>query len=287
MRVFGWSIVALVAVGVGACGDGSEDVRAGTPTRDPNQRYEVDATVLSSNEHGPELCAGAIAASLPPQCGGPPIANFDWSSVEDKESAGDTTWAELHLVGTFDGTTFTLTAPPEPPVREPQPPEPRFDTPCATPAGGWRVVDDAKISNPHWIAVGQYAREQPDFAGSWVDQSINPDGPTNDETKLVLNLRFTDDLDTHERETRARWGGPLCVSEARHTQASLQEVQSVVSSDEAKAAGLQTLSASVDEVRNLVEIEALLADEVVEQWVDERFGPGIVELRGRLRPVDD
>src|SRR4051812_3796459 len=37
--------------------------------------------VLQNASHGPQLCLGPVAFSLPPQCGGPDIANWDWGKV--------------------------------------------------------------------------------------------------------------------------------------------------------------------------------------------------------------
>src|SRR5258705_14025738 len=78
------------------------------------RRYTIDATVLQSGNDGPELCAGLIARSLPPQCGGFPLEQFRWEDVPTKRSVHGTTWADLHLVGTFDGHAFVLTAKPSP-----------------------------------------------------------------------------------------------------------------------------------------------------------------------------
>ena len=67
------------------------------------------------------------------------------------------------------------------------------------------------------------AEAEPDFAGFWVDQF--PDQPPyggNDPTRLVVNVRFTGDLERHERELRKVWGGALCVSQAERTQAELE-----------------------------------------------------------------
>lgn len=56
-----------------ACAERDRD--AGVPrqaAQRPEQRYETTATVLESRDHGPELCLGVVALSLPPQCRGLP-----------------------------------------------------------------------------------------------------------------------------------------------------------------------------------------------------------------------
>jgi len=66
------------------------------------------ATVMDTGE--PELCLGAVAESYPPQCGGLPMAGWDWKDYEgvfDRE--GDIRWGMFAVTGTFDGITFTVT----------------------------------------------------------------------------------------------------------------------------------------------------------------------------------
>ncbi len=102
------------------------------------QEYETHTTVLESPQHGPELCLGGVATSLPPQCGGVPITNWDWDEVDDDESRNGTTWVSAHVRGTYDGERFTLTAPPGPFVpQETENPE-RFQPACNEPD----VVDE-------------------------------------------------------------------------------------------------------------------------------------------------
>src|SRR5688572_15691269 len=75
-------------------------------------RYEGSGTVLDKKGVGPQLCLGAVASSLPPQCGGIPLVGWDWGKVEGEQTAGETTWGEYRVVGTFDGTRLTPTEPP-------------------------------------------------------------------------------------------------------------------------------------------------------------------------------
>ena len=58
----------------------------------------------------PELCLGAVAESYPPQCGGLPIAGWDWEDHDGVfEREGDIRWGLFAVTGTCDGTTFTVT----------------------------------------------------------------------------------------------------------------------------------------------------------------------------------
>ena len=110
-------ICVLLTVGVASCDRATErpTTEAARPSPSPGVTqssgvdgpvYRAPATVLQEGSRRPELCVGAIQASLPPQCGGPPIANWDWVLVDDEESAGDVTWVDIEVVGRYDGRRF-------------------------------------------------------------------------------------------------------------------------------------------------------------------------------------
>jgi hypothetical protein len=255
---------------------------ATTPAASPltAPRFEITATVLESPRHGPQLCAGGMLLSLPPQCGGPPVEPWDWAAVTDETSAGGTTWGSAHLVGTYDGT-FHLTEPPGPPARPPNAPTELAGSPCAVPHGGWRVADPARMGTGDLDATTGYAFHQPDVAGVWLSWPAGPTpGNDADYTRAVLNLAFTGDLDRHRREARERWGGALCVTQLPRALKDLRRIQ-----DALRDGPFDLLSNGVDEPANVVEAEVLIADDAARRWVDERFGPGVVVLTGRLQPV--
>lgn len=252
----------------------------------PPQRYTASATVLESRDHGPQLCLGGVATSLPPQCGGPDIVGWDWSLVDDEESASGTTWGTYSVVGTWDGSSLTLTEPPGPPVHQ-EGSGMDFSTPCDPPPGGWAVTDESKATQEGLDSALSYANGQADFAGAWLDQSINPAAQQepvdheamNDPTKLVLNLRFTGNLQAHESAVRSVWGGPLCITEARHRLDELRSIQQQLQGE------LDALSSSVNEVTGVVEVTVIVAEEDTQQQLDERYGEGVVQLTGALQPV--
>ncbi|WP_436794279.1 hypothetical protein [Actinospongicola halichondriae] len=283
---FLWPIVALTLF-VAACADDGTPVATdddgGTtaPAAPSDATYTATTTVLESADHGPQLCLGGVAESYPPQCGGPDIVGWDWSTL-DAESANGTTWGEFTVVGTWDGDTFTVTEPPTDPVYDDVSGPTDFATPCEAPDGGWSVIDEATATDEGQQAAAAYAQAQTDFAGLWVDQSMNSAATElgmNDPTKLVLNVRFTGDLDRHESELRSRFGGALCVSEAERTEAELRSIQDEV------FGSLDAFHASTDIVRGVVEIGVAVADPAVQAELDETYGAGVVELVGALRPV--
>lgn len=67
------------------------------------------ATVMDTGS--PELCLGPVAESYPPQCGGPPLAGWDWAAYDGHyDQQGDVRWGVFYVTGTWDGTTFTATS---------------------------------------------------------------------------------------------------------------------------------------------------------------------------------
>ena len=269
-------IPALIATfAIAGCGDDATQVPAGRPLDDTI--YAVTATVLESRDHGPQLCVGAVALSLPPQCGGPDIVNWNWDEAPAKETSNGVTWGRYIVAGTFDGERFTLTEPPQPPEMSTQMSSVDFTSPCEEPPGGWQVVDQTKVTDEALSTTLQVVNTDPEFAGAWIDQN----GGENDPQRMVLNLRFTADLDRHEREVRETWGGALCITEAEHPLQELMQIQ-----DELTERG-GFLSIAADQVRNVVEVTVILdRDGEVQREMDERYGEGVVEVESALKPAE-
>jgi hypothetical protein len=284
-------LLAALSIVAAGCGDGGTATGDGTTPSGgaaDGTRYQASTMVLESPDHGPQLCLGDVAASFPPQCGGPDVIGWDWAAVDDAESANGTTWGDYTVVGTWDGEALTLTEPPRAPEPEgAEPDDTQFDTPCPTPAGGWGVVDEPTATQEAMDRAAAYARSQPDVGGVWLDQSINPaaqrepidEEAMNDPRRLVLNLSFTGDLARHEAAVRQVWGGALCVSEAPASAAELAAIRSEV---EAEIGAF--LWSSVDETTGRVEI-GVAVDDGAQERLDERYGPGVVEVQARLQPV--
>ena len=234
----------------------------------------------------PELCLGAVAESYPPQCSGLPIVGWDWAKVAGQfEKSGDTRWGSFVLTGTFDGTTFTMTKPAQSlatydPMPDPGDDPNPFATPCAEPDGGWAVVDPATTDDQAMQQVFEKAAQLDGYAGAWMDQSPNlstDEGEMNDPTKLVVNVLVTGDVEAAEAELRKVWGGALCVSQAKYTEADLQAIQLQLQ----KVPGLLTSNAQND----LVTAEVIHDDGTIQAWADEEYGEGRVVFTSALKPA--
>ena len=254
------------------------------PTAVGVPRYSVDATVLQNAAHGPQLCL-SVADSLPPQCGGTPIVGWDWTKVAKKETMHSVTWGDYHLVGAYDGKTFTITEPPT----APHPPRsfalPSFTTPCPTPPGGWVVVDRSHFSIDDYNAFSTAAQDQPDSAGMWVDSTTPVDGAVNLSPETVMTVAFTGNLDVHRAQLRALWGGPICVVQRPHSTAELHLIAQALSGAVGTQLGLHVEYALTDAVNNRVELSALVATPAEQRQLDEKYGSGVVHLTGVFTQV--
>jgi hypothetical protein len=246
-------------------------------------RLRVQATVLQNAQHGPQLCQ-AVAESLPPQCGGPDIAGWNWGAVRH-DSAQGSKWGIYLLIGTFDGKTFTLTEPAKAPDDNATPSAvttPDFTSPCPPPADGWKPVDPAKATDEALNQANMLASQDPDFGGLWIDQPVPVADPTprNDPQQLVLNATFTRDLARHEAELREVWGGALCVSQARHTEAELRRIQDELIREPG------VVSSSIDVTTGTVTVEVFLALQSRQRDLDAKYGTGLVRLQGVMQPLN-
>jgi hypothetical protein len=277
-------LAGCAAADVGGGGGGRAD--AAPAARPAGQRYEADATVLENSEHGPELCFG-VRDSLPPQCGGAPITNWDWDKVEGEARRSGVTWGSYHVIGTYDGTSFTV-AEAGPPRLAPTEAQAPFPPACPEPKGGWTLPDPARATEERLQAALAAARSQPDFAGAWVAYlaPFDPDA-TEDSREFVVNVAFTGDLDRHEADLRAAWGGRLCVARKARSFAELARVQREL--HQPGAAGedldLQIVTSGIDEVGNAVTVTVVHGADRAQAALDRRYGAGAVRVDSALKPV--
>ena len=220
--------------------------------------------------------------------------NWDWSAVSGYQSLAGTIWGAYTLTGTYDGSEFTMTRPPvhdehiEVPAAQATPDQ--FATPCPEPAGGWRVVDASRATEDSMEQTFQAARRLEGYAGSWMDQSINPASRSraddeddedawkmNDPTQLIINIMVTGDTTVAEAELREIWGGALCVSRARHSKTELLHVLDEV----LETPGLLSAGAR----RDHVELQVIYDDGSLQRELDDRFGAELVVVTPELRPT--
>lgn len=265
-----------------ACADPPANANGASAGSEPT-RYEADETVLESPDHGPELCLGGITDSLPPQCSGLPISGWVWTDVEDEETMGGTTWGQFHLVGTYDGESFTVLEVDR--YRPPPSERADFTPPCPEPASGWAVIDAAQATEADLQAVMRAAEDEPDSAGFWIDYIQEPMESISSENVIAI-AAFTGDLERHKTELREMWDGALCVAQHDRTQAELQGIQRELSGEVGEELGLEVTWSSASVVDNLVEVGVVVAGPEAVSAVGERYGPGAVLLVPALEPIE-
>ena len=287
LRVLALALVGAIALTSCGTGDGPPSGPSSPDPADPQQRYEATGTVLEGGGHGPELCLGGVAESLPPQCSGLPIVGWDWSAVEGEQSASGTTWGEYDVVGSYDGIVFTVLEVVGPATYDGGDVDP-IVAGCPEPAGGWTSVDVSRATEEDLSAAIQASEAEPDSASVWIDYV---EQPVDDEVPvppggIILTAAFTGDIDRHTIEIRELWGGPLCVVEHERTQQDLSRIQSELSGEAGRELGLVLTWSSTDVVTNTVQVGVIVADDALRAAVDERYGEGVVILFPALEPID-
>ncbi|MHA7264617.1 hypothetical protein ACX80W_15615 [Arthrobacter sp. TMN-37] len=111
------SVGAAAAVALVLSGCAGNRPAPGAAAADPLARTTASTelvgqgTVLQQDGGPARLCLGGVMESYPPQCSGPEIRGWDWSAVEQWETASGVTWGTYAVFGTWDGRRFTTTKP--------------------------------------------------------------------------------------------------------------------------------------------------------------------------------
>ncbi|MCI0545383.1 MAG: hypothetical protein L0Z49_13235 [Actinobacteria bacterium] len=258
-----------------------------TPTIE-DSTYRGAVTVIDAGD-APVVCAGGVAESLPPQCGGVPLVGLDWTDVPWAETASGVTWAEMTITVRYDTEQFHLLTAPEVaeyPLSDPV----DFTPPCDPPPGGWVWTNDPRATPQHMEDVIAYANGQADRSAVWV-YSLMDDPEEADQTgrqEYVVVALFTGDLGAHEAAMRELWGGPLCVALGATNARELEGIQAEVTNLllEGEVPGVVGFGYSyIDEIGGQVGAGALIITAEAETWAAERFGEGVVRFESTLIPT--
>jgi hypothetical protein len=308
MRALVPAAALLLALLCAACGSGEPGAVGGStgadddappptaPAPGSDQLYEADGIVLEDESHGPELCLGGIALSLPPQCDGVPLANWDWDAVDGAQSGSGTTWGEFHVVGTYTDGVLTVTevGPPDPAAPGAFGTVRSFTTSCPEPAGGWPGAEIGVAHEEAFAAGSAIAQSRPDHVALWVDYGgdLTPeevDQAMVDGTPVakIMNVVVTGDVAETEAAIRRAWKGPLCV--VKHegpTQRELHAVRAEAETFLQEELGLEMTWSQEGDLGLAAEVGVVIdVDGAGQAALDERYGAGMVKLFPGLRPV--
>ncbi|NPD03707.1 hypothetical protein HN031_03295 [Nocardioides sp. zg-1308] len=235
-----------------------------TPVPAGEVRTNGLVTVLDAGE-GPQMCLGAVAASYPPQCGGPAVEGFEWGEVGFEEASG-VRWGSYALTGTFDGTAFTASDAVPAALYDAmaEPEEQPLGAACETPG----TTDTAKATPEDLDATLAAAAALPGYATAWLSGS-------------TINVAVTEDAASAEAALRETWGGPLCVTTVEKTDADLNEVN-----QELQAALGEQLLTSGSFAPDSLDAQVVFDDGSIQEWADTTYGAGLVRVSSALTPVE-
>ena len=266
------------------------------PVLDSTELLEGNGTVLDDGR-GPQLCLGGVAESYPPQCSGVPLAGWAWGAVEGEESAAGTTWGDFHVVGTYDGETFTVTeaGPPVPDdgswgtVRD-------LTSLCPEPSGGWVAEDPGKAGEDAFGAGAAIAQGLPGYVTLWVTyaedlppEELDERASAGDPVLEIMNVVVAEDAAGAEAAIREAWGGPLCVTERQvPTEAELAAIRTEAERFIAEELGLEWTWSQEGDVGLAAEVGVVVDPGGAGQAaLDARYGRDMVKLFPALRPVEE
>jgi hypothetical protein len=259
------------APGTSAAPETSAPVTTAPVVRPPAE-YETITPVLETSHRGVQLCLGEwTIGTTPPTCVGPNVRGWSWDAVEGEQSASGATWTEAYVAGAWDPQTQVFTVsearPPTDADRSrfhAETPQPDFSVPCPEPAGGWPA------RNQEW--PGEQIHMLPGYAGWWEDP-----------THQVVIVKFTGDLEAAEAAVRRYYNDALCVIPAQHSMDELVRI----SNELVSMSSTQFLWSNVyaDATGEWVEAGVIVADPERQAALDEQYGPGLVRLTPRLRPI--
>lgn len=286
MKLPSLAVCLVVCVLSGCTTTGVAAVPRGRPTPVPSStttaaptpaggrpRLVASSTVLDSGS-GPELCAGLVLQSLPPQCGtAVPLTHWTWPA--GSEHRAGVRWGDYAVVGTYDGQRLRVEKTVDPAsvagclFRD----DTDLRTRCTPPAGGWRAPDALRATHGDQDRALTTATHLPGFGGLWVDDQGHP---SQDPVDVVLNVQVTDHVVEATQTLRRVWGGSLCVIRSRYTESELLGVQQALM--RRRGSVFSTVG------HTSVAYTVVYDDGRLQRRLDRQYGVGLVRVGSVLQP---
>ncbi|MGO1234728.1 MAG: hypothetical protein ACTHY8_00030 [Microbacterium gubbeenense] len=102
---------AVLVLGTVGCATGQPAERPSTPSATAIANIfttQHRTTVIDDGDRPPQLCIGGVAQSLPPQCAGIDLEDWDWSAVGDHEQQGSVRWGSFVVAGEYSAPDNSL-----------------------------------------------------------------------------------------------------------------------------------------------------------------------------------
>jgi hypothetical protein len=297
MRIVLAAIALLgFAAGCGSSEPGSSGGSAVTaPQVDPAELLEGSGMVIDDGTAA-KLCLGAVAESDPPQCSGIPLVGWDWDGVEGARTTAGTTYGGVHVVGTYDGTTFTVSEiGPFDPAAVDAGGDRDFSNLCPEPADGWAAEDPERASDDAFGEGAVVAQNLPGYVALWVGYAEDLPPEELDERLMagdpvlqIMNVVVSEDAAGAEAAIREAWGGPLCVTEREvDTERELMAIRTEAEAFIAEELGLEQTWSQEGDVGLAAEVGVIVDPGGAGQAaLDARYGEDMVRLFPALQPVE-
>ncbi|MFC7766123.1 hypothetical protein [Leucobacter soli] len=291
------ALCTSAALGIVGCAREAPEIPAAPATQasgSPSNESEVETTgplltsgtpvgVMGTDEET-RVCFYGETLSLPPGCLGPLLIGWDWAEhpgeYREYEGHPGRRHGQFIVTGYLDETagTFTLVkagSADEYVYPEEVPDEELFATACPEPEGGWRVLDETKTNEDTMYEMFEAAEGIDGFSMSWIDSytAAAPDAQEhsgNDPKHSILNVKVVDDVEAAEAALREIWGGMLCITTGKRTQAELLAMQREIHSEH------EYLS-SAPEDGEYLGVSTLYDDGTLQREFDRRYGAGQYE----------
>ena len=253
------------------------------PTAVPGAEGRVVSSrpvTVTDDGSGAQLCFSDVlwGGGLPDPlvCDDAAVAGWDWERYGGELTEEEGVRMGLYrLVGTFDGSTFTVEEATQP---EPEPEPFVVDIPCPTPDGGWQVLDRSRVTQDDYFRATSTAQGLDDFAAASVSTPDGEPGP-RDPANTVVSVYVAGDPGVAEAAIREVWSGMLCVTEVERTEKEMLALQQ-------KTLDLPGfVESGAGDPSNRLLVTVFHDDGRIQQWVDREYGEGVVVVRSILQPV--
>ena len=286
-RRFKIALTALAVVGVGVAtglavaGVGGEHARNGgnklPAARGPAGPKLYTATGPISVDHSRaapvQLCYGAIASVLPRSaCTGIVLRNINESALPNLklEDGFSETQGFVQVTGTYRQGILTVTRTPV--LGHPEDRTIHLAIPCRAPQGGWA---EAKFDSADAAIFQRYGEQHPaTFGGFWLSDGRVP----------VVTV--TSGVEAARQELSRLYQGDFCVARSAHSQRQLLDAADRLSTITAGYPNRYNIFGFGTNVEDsTVDVDLLIVDDAVVQYVRTHFTAGIVRLNPVLKPV--